>query len=508
MTRLLERFNFLTGLSREPIGAALLGLAGDSAVYLAGGLLVGLGSVILIPLYTRYLTLREFGVYALIDVLVLLVVAVSLLKMDVSYLKWFADIDPSKRGELLGSTVLTGLTASLAGGAIISLFVASRQGELWLQAPVRNYAWLLLPIVVLENLQGLFLTDLRAHRKSTLYSMAALLRAMGMIIASYYLIAIRQKGLPGLFLGRLIADASSVAFLAAICLRPVVWKFSRSLLGPMLRFGAPLIWSVIAVLLQDASGRYFLTHYGTLEQVGLLGAAIKIGAVFQMLVSVPFGVAWGGILFQIVKEPDAQVIYSKIFSYVYVLALGVALVLTIFASTLFHIFTAPAYYSAIVVLPLVLLVRAMSVIEQPASVGVYLAGRTDLLAISYTVALGVNLLLLRLLAPHFGLLGVGCAWLLGSAVVPVLFLLFGQRRYRLSLRPMLLLAPVLLWIAVFLLRSQTDVLWPGHPLWLQCGLSLAVLLTVGFLLSSDFRSLRRELRTRRVSSAILEVSSQ
>jgi O-antigen/teichoic acid export membrane protein len=491
MTRLSERFNFLRGLSREPIGAALLGLAGDSTVYLAGGLLVGLGSVILIPLYTRYLTLREFGVYALIDVLVLLVVAVSCLKMDVSYLKWFADIDSSKRGELLGSTVLTGLTASLAGGAIISLFAASRQGELWLQAPVRNYAWLLLPIVVLENLQVLFLTDLRAHRKSALYSMAALLRVMGMIIASYYLIAIRQKGLPGLFLGRLIADASSVAFLAAICLRPVVWKFSRSLLGPMLRFGAPLIWCVFAVMLQDASGRYFLTHYGTLEQVGLLGAAIKISAVFQMLVNVPFGVAWGGMMFQIVKQRDAQIIYSKILGYVFALALGMALVLTIFAPTLFRVFTAPAYYGGIAILPLVLLVRAMNVVEQPSAIGIYLSGRTGIFAAIYTIALAGNLLFLALLVPRWGALGATSAWLLSSATVPVSMFIMGQRFYRLSLSGKLLLFPLLPWMFVFFRPFASSWHLTAPPLWLQVAGGGFVALSIVALLAHDFRGVRR-----------------
>ena len=495
-------------VKNEPIGAALLSLVSDSGVYLAGGVLVGIGNIILIPLYTRYLALREFGVYALIDVLVLLVVTVSCLKMDVSYLKSFADLDASRHGELLGSTLLIGLLTSAVSGLAIALFTASRLGGLTLHTPVRTYAWLLLPIVVLETPQALLLTDLRARRKSTWYSVAALVRVVGMTAASYYWMSIEQKGLWGLFLGRLAGDAVSVAFLAAICLRPVVWRFSRSLLGPMLRFGAPLIGSVFAVMVQDMSGRYFLTRYGTLEQVGLLGAAIKIGAVFQMAVSVPFGVAWGGILFQIVKKPDAQVIYSKIFGYVYVLALAVALLVAIWGSTLFHIFTAPAYYSATIVLPLVLLVRAVSVIEQPAAVGVYLAGRTDLLALGYIAALGVNLVLLRLLVPHFGLLGVGYAWLLGSAITPVLFLIIGQRWYRLSLRPKLLVAPVLLWICVYMLRSEADLYWPGHALLLQAALSVFVLCVAGMLLSFDFYELHRELRARPASTTILEVSSQ
>lgn len=508
MNLILRTRQLLDGLRRDSIGVALLSLAGDSAVYLAGGLLIGLGSVVLVPLYTRCLAPRQFGVYALVDITILLIVTAATLKLDVSYLKWFADLGPERRGELFWSTLLTGLATSALGGLALSCVVASRIGEHWLGASGRDYAWMLLPIVMLENLQVLFLTDLRARRRAVFYSTTAIVRLVVLLAATYYLLDMRQMGLPGLFLGRLVGDGAAFVVLAATSLHSVVFKVSPTLLRQMLRFGLPLVWSVFTVMFQDASGRYFLSRYGTLDQVGLLGAAIKIGAGFQMLVSVPFGVAWGGILFQIVKERDAQVIYSKIFGYVYALALALALILTIIAPVLFRIFTTPAYYSVISIFPLVLLVRAMGVIEQPASTGVYLAGRTNLLAVSYTAALALNLLLLCLLVPHFGLLGVGWAWMLGSAVVPILFLLFGQRYYRLLFYPKLLLTPILLWIATLLLRGSAERLFPHHSLLSQSALGSAVLIATVTLLISDFRDLRRKMHACTSPAAALEVPSQ
>jgi len=502
ISELLER------AKREPIGAALVSLAGDSAVYLTGGALVGLGNIILIPLYTRCLPPREFGVYALVDVTVLLVVTVSALKLDVSYLKWFADTEPGCHRELLGSTLLAGLVASAVGGLALSLLAGSKLGELWLHASGRGFAWMLLPIVTFETLQVLFLADLRARRRAVCYSAVGLVRLPVMVVASYYLLAIRQIGLLGLFLGRLAGDTAVLLFLIIVSLRSVVFRISPGLLKPMLRFGLPLIWSVFTVMLQDAAGRYFLSRYGTMEQVGLLGAAIKIGAIFQVLISVPFGVAWGGVLFQIVKEREAQVIYSKIFGYVYVLALGMVIVLTIFGSTLFHVFTSPAYYSAVTLLPLILLVRAISTIEQPASVGIYLSGRTGLLALSYTVALCLNVLLLWLLVPGYGSIGVGWAWLLGSTAVPILFLLLGQKHYRLSFSVKLLAMPLVLLVVIMLLVPSGDAPWSGHVFLFQCVLSLVVLLVIGALISYDLRSLRRQIRLRERRTPILEVSSQ
>jgi len=482
-------------LKGDPLGATLVSLASDSSVYLAGGILIGLGNIVLVPLYTRTLSPREFGVYALVDVTVLLLVAVSALKLDVSYLKWFADLDPPRRGELLGSTLLTGLSVSLLSGAILSFSVAGRLGEFWLHTSAHSYAWLLCPIVILETLQGLLMTDLRARRRPVPYSASGLLRLVGMVAASYYFLSIRQMGLHGLFLGRLIGDAFAVGYLCAVCLRSAVWKIVPSLTVPMIRFGLPLIWSVFAVMLQDASGRYFLSRYGTLEEVGLLGAAIKIGGVFQMLVAQPFGVAWGGVLFQIVKTRDAQIIYSKILAYVYVLSLGVALVLTIFAPTLFRVFTAPAYYSAIALLPLILLVRAMNVIEQPAATGIYLSGRTGIFAVIYLLALALNLLLLFVLVPRYGAMGVAWAWLLAWACVPILDLLVGQRTYRLSFNWKLAFLPILPWAFILPSLSRILVIWRSTPFAVECAVSGAVVLFSAGLLAYDFRSTRRQART-------------
>ncbi len=480
-------------LRQEAIGAVLISLAGDSAAYLAGGVLLGFGSVVLIPLYAQTLTPREFGVYALLDVTILLLVAVTALKLDVSYLKWFADLESARHGELLGTMLLAGLAASTFAGIVFSLLVVSPLGESWVHASVKSYSWLLLPIVVLENLQSLLLTDLRARRCAVSYSAAAVVRLACMILASYYLLAVRHSGLPGLFLGRLAGDMGGVLFLSAMRLRFVAWRFSSSLLRPMLAFGLPLIWSTFTVMLQDASGRYFLGRSGTMEEVGALGAAIKVGAVFQILVAAPFGVAWGSLFLQIAKQPGARIIYTKILNYVFVFALGVALVLAILAPALIHIFTAPAYYAAIGVLPLILLVRAMNVIEQPAATGIYLSGKTGLFACIYTGALVINLLLLHELVPRYGTAGVGWAWLISSASVPILNLVIGQGFYRLNISAKLVVVPVLAWIVVRRWFSFDLSSFTPTRVWLPILAAALVVCGAAGLLATDFHWMRKEI---------------
>ena len=499
--------SFVQGVRSEPVAAALLSLASDSALYLVGGILIGLCNVVLVPLYTRTLGVREFGVYALIDITILMLVSVTMLKLDISYLKWFAEVPAAKQPELLGTTLVAGLLTSTVSSLVLFLFLRSTLAEGFLHQSVHAFAWIVVPIVVLENFQGLALADFRARRDPLRYSSTAIIRLIVTMGFSYYLLAVRQQGLPGLFVGRLAGDVAAFIFVSAFSIRKITVRVSPGLIRPMIRFGLPLVWSIWAVMLQDAAGRYFLTRYGSLEEVGYLGAAVKIGAVFQMLVANPFGIAWGGVLFQLAKAARAQIIFSTIFNYVCVATLGIALILSLFRTALLHIFAPPSFYPAITILPIVFLVRSMSVIEQPASTGIYLSGRTDLLSTSYTVALGVNLVLLRVLVPHYGLLGAAMAWLCGSMVVPALFLWFGHSRYRLNFRFRVLAPPVLLWILILVTNANLRIEASGHHTLYLTMLSVFICGVLGVTVAYDFHRLSEQIR---VSTLIpsLEVSSR
>ena len=483
----------------DPLMAALFALVGDSLVYLAGAAMIGLGNFVLVPLYTRYLAPAEFGVYALVDVTILIFVTVTQLGFGVSYLKWFADIELSRRGELLGSTLTIGALAAAIGGALLALAVAGPLGERWLQTGDRDFAWILLPLVVLENLQGLLLTDLRARRRAAAFSASAVVRLLAIVGASLWFIAVQKQGVTGVFMGRLVGDGIGVLLLATFCLRSATLRLAHSFVMPMVRYGLPLVWSALMAMMLDASGRYFLSHYSTLEQVGFYGVAIKIGNIFQMLVNQPFGVAWGGLMFQIVKWPNARVVYSKILAYVFVLSLTATLILALFTPTLFAIFATAAYFPAMAVFPLILLVRAISLMEYPTSIGIFLAGRTKWFALIYSVGLGINLLGNYALTPSYGMFGAAWAWLAAWLVITGLMAWLGQRYHPLRYDWKLLLIPIVPW--GFVLIGQrgpvpilTNVYWP-----VQILLALVVMISVGGLLVQDFRVTRKRILLEKAS---------
>jgi O-antigen/teichoic acid export membrane protein len=482
MKLLSFRTLLLDHIDGDPVLATLYALAKDSLVYLIGAAMIGLGNFVLVPLYTRALVPAEFAVYALVDIAILILVTITQLGLGVSYLKWFAQTDPSQQGELLTTVLAIGTVAATIGGGALALTVSSRLGEHWLQTAHRSFSWILLPIVVLENLQGLLLADLRARRRAIAFSVSTVVRLLVIVTASLWFVARQGQGVPGVFLGRLVGDAGAVLLLVAFCLRYVAFRFSLTTALSMVRYGLPIVWGALVGLLLDASGRYFLAHYSTMDQVGYYALGIKVSNMMPMLIVRPFGIVWGGLLFQIASWPNARVVYSKILNYVSIISMTVALILTFLTPMLFSILATADYAPAMGIFPILLLVHAVRLIEYPAATGIYLREKTPWFIVVFSVGLGANLLANYILVPNYGMLGASVAWLLTWVVIVGFMMYLTQRFYPLDYDWRIFGLVVLIAGLVVGWKSKTVVLG------LAAGALLLLLVAVGHQLN---RSLRR-----------------
>jgi len=191
----------------------------------------------------------------------------------------------------------------------------------------------------------------------------------------------------------------------------------------------PVMGSALILMILDGAGRFFLDHYGSLEQVGLYAVAVKISGIMRLSVVVPFGAAWGGLLFQLAKSAKAPMIYSKLMSYLLVASTSIALVISLFSPLLMRILATRQYSGSLSSIPWLLMVQAAAVLQYPSSVGLYLGSATRWLLPIFSCGTVVSFLLNRLLVPHFGVSGAAWAWLGAWVVITVLMACVGQRYY-------------------------------------------------------------------------------
>jgi O-antigen/teichoic acid export membrane protein len=477
---------------RDGFSGTLVALAGDSFQYLIGLSVMGLANMVLLPLYTRYLDPAEFGLYALVEVAVLGLIAVAGLGFNVSYLKWYADAENRSVPVLLGTMLwANGLTAILLGTAL-SVLVTSHSGVEVLGAPTHRFAWLILPWVLLEALQTVFLTHLRARRRAAAFSLSSVVRLVAIAVFSTWLLMVKGSGLPGIFWGRVLGDAVGLAVLVGLCLRDVTFGLSFDAGLSMMRYGFPVVASSLLMMALDASGRYFVKDYGGLDQVGLYAVGIKISGLMRILIVGPFAAAWGGLLFQIAKQPNARFIYSKLFSYVAVLASAIAIIISLISPALLSIFATPQYAGSLGVIPLLLLVQATAILIYPASVGIYLGSMTRWLIPVFLAGVGVNIVLNRVLVPRYGMYGSAWAWLAAWVLMTTLIGWVGQRYFplRYEWKPLALCGA--LWGTGLLLHRLGPSTINLQAVVFNCGICVGVLLIAVTFLFFDLRRSRVE----------------
>jgi O-antigen/teichoic acid export membrane protein len=423
---------FRIGEERSTVAGMVLSLLGDSSQYLVGVVAMGFVNVLLLPLYTRFLSQSDFGLYALVEVLAFSLIAISGLGFPVAYLRSFAASGPGEVSKLLGTMLWVNSLLAAITGAGLSIFLASPQSAHLLRGDARRFAWLLLPLILLESLQGVLLTHLRARRKAGSFSWASAIRLVFIAALSIWLVAGRGEGLTGVFKARVIGDALACLVLWGLTASDLSLSASLPSAWSMAKYGLPVMGSALIMMILDGAGRFFLDQYGNLEQVGLYAVGVKISGVMRLLVVVPFGAAWGGLVFQIAKSAQAPMMYSKLMSYLLVLSISVALVLSLFSPLLLHILATREYSGSLDCIPWLLLVQAAAVMQYPSSVGIYLGSATRWLPPIFSCGIAVSFLLNRLLIPKFGIRGAAWAWLGAWVVITVLLAWVGQHHYRLQ----------------------------------------------------------------------------
>ena len=418
-------------LENHPLFATIYSLAKQSAVYFLGTALIGLGNFALVPLYARCLGSSDFGIYALIEITLLITVTATQMGIGTAYIRWFPETPADGLNELLGTSTVAVLLTSFAGG-ILLLLIARLPGISWF-ASFRAFAWVLLPLVLFRSFQLFFFSVLQAWQRPVVYVIAAITRLAVLSLAGIWLVAFERRGLGGMLQSWLLADAVCFLILAAVCFRRMHLRIRTALLRPMLSYSLPLVWTSFLALLLDASGRFFLARYQSLAEVGIYAVAIKLTNIPSMLFLQPFGNAWAGIAFPIAKRPNAPMTYTKILGYAFTVLMLMVALMILFAPFLVSLFAGPGYGSVPRILPILLLAVALRPMEYWSCMPLYLKYKTKLVTAIYTPGLGLCLILNVLLVPRLGALGAAVAWCSALVFDVILMTILGRRHYSLPI---------------------------------------------------------------------------
>lgn len=467
-----------------------------SLIYGVGMSFTAISSILLVPLYTRFLSPADYGVYSLIGIIFSLLLFLYDFGMINAIFRWYYQYAPDE----------VALRRKVINTALIFLFVLAMFFTfiLWNGAGLlsqvllggREFVWLIrlmLLGVFLQALTWVPLSLLRIKERVLKFTAITVSGAI-LMIAVNYLLLYAGRGLRGIYEAYIAAYLFMVLALFFITRQEYAMDFSFKELKGMLKFGLPYISVLFFSWVIDFSDRYLLARLSSLEQVGLYSVGYRIGQAMYLVIKT-FIVAWAPLMLSLSQEygGSAQKVFGKIFTYFIFSILSIFLVVSIFSREIIQIFTSPPYYESARVIPWIAFSYVLNGVYVFMLCSLIVAKNIYLQPVILCIAAGINIALNILFIPRFGMMGsagatVVCYFLVASATY-----LFAQRCYPIPVEWARITKVVLAAAAIYCIGISVSSSTLGLTLLLKGALMAAffcILYVAGFFHPQEIEKLK------------------
>jgi O-antigen/teichoic acid export membrane protein len=377
-----------------------------SSIYAVGGIVNRAGAFLLLPLYTNYLTVAQYGqielVYATSSIIS------SLLGIGLSHATlrfYFEYTEESERKRLVSTGLLGTLAISICGISVIwqfapfltSLFLGKDAAPFLLKLALLN--------IVFDLSTQVGYSYFRAKEYSLGFIITSIMQFLIQVSANYYFVAIAGKRVEGVLTGNLISVATIWIFVFLTVIRKCGIALDIKKLKSLLDYSYPFLFSTVFGVVLSNADRFLLKSFYSMDAVGTYSLAIKIITMIDILFSIPFKTGYGSFRFSIMDKPEAKGIQSRIV--VYVMAIVGLLGLGICASVndILRLLSSAQYWSAASLLPFLAILAVLDSVNYPLQTGILYAKKTKYM-FYVSVLTGISKIIFNiLLIPKLGAVG-------------------------------------------------------------------------------------------------------
>ncbi len=409
--------------------ARLRNLFRNLAIYGAGDVAMSIVSLLLLPVYTRYLSPSDYGIIAML--LTIEAVAKILFRwgVDTAFMRMFYDCADAPARQRLASTIFFFL---LAGNGVLVLAGVASAG--WLSAKLFDtpaHALLIRLVILNTFVVGFYFIPFQVMRigeRSAQFIALVFARSASTLLMRLVLVIGAGMGVLGVVVADLLVTAVFTVVLSrwfAPLIRPV---FSRPLMREALGFGLPRIPHSLSQQVIGVADRYFLNAFGTLRDVGLYSIGASFGLALKLFLSA-FEYAWTPFFLGAMREPDAKKIYSTVSTYVLAVLVFLTAALCAVAPDIIALTTTAEFHQAAAVTPWIALGVMCQGVYLVGSIGLIITRRTTRYPLATGIAAATSLAANTLLIPRFGLMGAAWANTIAYGTLAAVTVGFSWRAY-------------------------------------------------------------------------------
>jgi O-antigen/teichoic acid export membrane protein len=469
------------------LSAELKRLGRHSLVYGVGGLVSRILAVLLLPLYTHFLTPANYGAIETLVALTTVLVIVLRAGISSAFFRFYFDAHTAEERVVVVRTsfwfTMTMATAGLIAGLVLASPISNALNGttpglvraafigLWAQM---NY----------EQLTSLF----RVEERSVQFAIASLANVLVTVAATVLLVAVWHKGAVGVLVGNFTGTLCVYFVLLAYRRYQLGLTFDRQLFREMNRFGMPLVPAGLALWAINFVDRLFLTAISGPAETGRYSIGVRISSVIVFLFTA-FRTAWPAFAYSIEDDDAARRTYGFVLTYLLFLCCWLTLLLGLLAPWIVHVLTTPHFYSGSRVVSILCFASTAYAAYTVMAIGIGRVRKTQFNWIITGAAAALNIGLNFALIPPYGMMGAAISTVAAYTLMFLLMTWNAQRLYPVPYQWRRVVTLVGVAVALTVIGKAAHA-----PLPLAAFLALVyplVLLPLGFYLPAERRRLRR-----------------
>jgi O-antigen/teichoic acid export membrane protein len=411
-------------------------LAYNIVVFGMAMIIAKLITFILTPIYTRYFTPTEFGVFDLSLTAISVIAPLGILGTSEALFRfYFEEKDLSFRKQLISNGLRFVSYFSLFISVLIFLF-NNQIARIYLGSSDHViYINLVALIIFLTNISHITQAILRMENNRKMITKATIVQAVSTFIFSILFVVVLELNMEYI----LVTQAITLAIVIYITGK-YGWKYinikklklDRDIIEQILKYGIPLTPVFLGYWILKASDRLIINYYHGASMVGIYAVGAKLSAIANLFQSI-FGKGWQYFGFSTMDDVDANIIYGKIFEAVFLFGILTINFLIFYSDFIFEIIFDERYYNAWVVVPLLTVGPFVMILKWIAGIGFQIKKKTYYSTITIFLASVINIALNFMLIEKYNLMGAAIATVISYIILLFLTYWFGNKLFEITI---------------------------------------------------------------------------
>ncbi|MBN4063223.1 oligosaccharide flippase family protein [Cardiobacterium sp. AH-315-I02] len=384
-----------------------------STIYMFGDILRYSTSLIMLPIYTRFLTPDDYGVIELLTMLIDFTALILGARISVSVFRYYCTAtNCTEKNNIISSALMLGIFFNATGAAILLLLSETLAIAIFSDASFQYYIVIFAITMLLLPLIEVPLVHIRAQQKPWLFFYFSIAKLVLQVGLNIYFIVYLDMHVEGVAYSAAITSIVMATTLTGYSLSKTGMSASIATCRKLFTFSLPLMLASLGTFYLTFGDRYILSIYTDFTQVGIYALGYKFGFIFMILSWVPFEKIWDSEKYEIHKRPNAKATYQSYFLYVNIILITLGLCISLFIKDLIKIMADPAFLNAHQIVPIIILAFVLQAWTKFCDLGILLKKKTMQIAQAELIAVIVMSIAFFTLIPAYGF--YGAAW---SAVI-------------------------------------------------------------------------------------------